>query len=191
MRTSHKAVLVLILGMVASAAWTLDTQATPNSTFAYNGKVLALRSSAIKEVSFLKIDVYEVGLYLESASTPPDSFLASVQVKALRLRFLADVKGKKLAEAWMKDLRLYCESGCDSLVAQGQPIAEKLPDIPTGQIVSYVVLPDRVDVVVGQVLIGQLEGPEASHTILAAFLGPKAPTALRAELLQPQVEFRR
>ena len=176
--------LVCSLILIVTTGWAGTVKATLNPRFDYGGKHLALYSSAIKEVSFVKVNVCEIGLYLENANTPADSILTSNQTKTFVLRFLIDVKGPKLADAWMRDLRLYCESECDSLVARGQRIADKLPDVQVGEDVTYVVFPNRVDVLVRETVLGYLQGENASLTILSAFLGRKAPPVLRSGLLK-------
>jgi hypothetical protein len=149
------------------------------------GRVLELRSLAVKEATFFEVDVYAVGLYLEDDSLLANTILSSSQTKALVVRFLREIKRKKLADSWIRDLRASCGPGCDSLLTAASDLTKKLPDVKKGQTITYVVFPDYVVVSLDGVALGTLRGPEASRAILAAVLGERAPRRLREDLLRP------
>jgi hypothetical protein len=151
----------------------------------YEGHHLVLRSASLKEATFLRVNVYWIGLYVETASAPPDSVLHSNQVKAFVFHFLRDVKSAKLQEAWIQDLTVSCESGCRSVIAQGRVLARRMPDVRASQEIAYVLLPNRVEVLVDGDSLGTLVGASAPPAILATFLGPKAPAKLRTDLIGP------
>ena len=153
----------------------------------HEGCDLALRSSSLKEATFLNVNVYWVGLYLEAAGTPADSIIKSSQVKAFVFHFLRDVKSTKLGEAWIKDLTASCETGCDSVIAQGKVLAGSMPDVRSSQKIAYVVFADQVDVLIDGVTLGSLLGTDAARAILATFLGPRAPSRMRKDLFSKQV----
>src|SRR5690349_2730823 len=52
---------------------------------------LKLNGMGLREATFLNIDVYVAGLYLETASSDPVAILQSTQVKRLVIRFVRDV----------------------------------------------------------------------------------------------------
>ena len=145
---------------------------------------LVLRSTSLRQVSIFNVDVYWVGLYLEMANAPAESVMCSNQVKAFVFHFLRDVKSDKLQESWMKDLSTSCPSDCRSVIEQGRALARRLPDIHSSQEIAYVLFPQRVEVLIDGEMLGTLVGRSATRAILATFLGPKAPSELRRDLLR-------
>jgi hypothetical protein len=184
-----------VLGALAAIAILAGTAAAdpgsgPRGPFdqniSYGGRDLVLRSASLKEVSFLKVNVYWVGLYLETVSTPADSILDSNQVKAFVFHFLRDVKSKELQEAWIQDLTLCCEFDCRPVIAQGRVLARSMPDVRSSQKVAYILFPNRVEVLVDGTALGTMVGASATRAIQATFLGPKAPLKLRKDLVGPR-----
>jgi hypothetical protein len=149
-----------------------------------DGVTLRLYGAALKEVTFLAIDVYAVGLFLEDLQTPPEEVLFSPQQKSITLTFLRDVTREKLAQAWVRDLAVFCRAPCDSLLDQAQEAAMHLPDIKKGQTVSYHLSPGRAKVYVGEKYVGEIVGDSADCVVLGAFIGERAPLKLREGLLR-------
>jgi hypothetical protein len=149
-----------------------------------DGVALGLYSSALKEVTFLAVDVYAVGLFLEDLQTPPDKVLSSRQRKSITLTFLRDVTREKLAQAWIRDLSVFCRAPCDSLLAQARAAARNLPDIDKGQTVSYHLSPGRAEIYVEDEHIGGIAGDSADRVVLGAFIGDRAARKLREALLR-------
>jgi len=145
--------------------------------------VVRFYSGAIKEATFLDVDVYAVAIYLEDGTTPSDKVLSSDQVKAVELTFLRDVRKEKLASAWVQDLKASCPDSCDALVAAASLLAEKLPDIREGDRVTYHLHRGWVDVFVNETSLGVLVDSRGSLSVLSAFVGEEAPNKLRKELL--------
>jgi len=152
-------------------------------TLSHGDSDLILRSASLKEATFLKVDVYWVGLYLEAADTPSDSLISSTQVKAFVFHFLRDVKSVKLQEAWIEDLTLSCRTGCRSVIAQGRVLARGMPDIRSSQKIAYILYSDRVEVLIDGTALGTMVGANATQAILATFLGPTAPLEMRNDLM--------
>jgi len=170
---------------VATAAPGSGPRTPFEQSLSYGGRDLVLRSASLKEVSFLKVDVYWVGLYLEAANTPADSIFDSNQVKAFVFHFLRDVSSSELQEAWIQDLTLSCESDCRPVIAQGRILARRMADVHASQEIAYVLFPDRVVVLIDGKALGTMVGASATRAILATFLGPKAPLKLRKDLIGP------
>jgi len=173
---------IWLLSGSAAADITLESRTPFAHGLSHGGSDLVLRSASLKEATILKVDVYWVGLYLETADTPPDSIIESVQVKAFVFHFLRDVKSEKLGEAWIHDLTAACESNCRSVIAQGRILARSMPDVYASQKIAYVLFADRVDVLIDGEFLGTLIGENAPRAILATFLGPQAPSDMRDDL---------
>jgi len=175
------AIWILSTGAAAHAA--TGTRSPLTQRLPHDGQDLFLQSVSLREATFLKVNVYWVGLYAEAVSTPADSILHSDQTKAFVFHFLRDVKSAKLGDAWIQDLTESCESGCGSVIAQGRVLAKRMPDIHCSQKIAYILFPDRVEILIDGVSLGTLNGADASQAVLATFLGPKAPEELRRDLV--------
>jgi hypothetical protein len=144
---------------------------------------VGLRGLAVKKVTVFKIDVYAVALYSEQVPVAGETPLASGGMAALVLEFLRDVERGKLIKSWMRDLSNNSQD--PSLLGRAAALAESLPDIKRGQRITYLVTPDRVDVLIDSAKLGSLDGRAAGDAVLAAFLGKRAPRKLREDLLRP------
>ena len=152
--------------------------------YVHQGTRFVLSATSIKETTFLKVDVYVVAHYVETPDASRDRIVTAAEPQLYVLTFLRDVDRKKLAKAWLEDLDRYCVGDCAPLRAPAREIAERLPDVRRGQRVIYAVRPDEVEFLVNGRLIGTLPGPVAARTVVAAFVGPKAPERLRRDLLR-------
>lgn len=148
----------------------------------FDGRQLRLQASAVKQMTFLKIDVYAVGLYVDESGTPRDVIDPQLR-KVVRLTFLRDVSRSQLISGWLEDLGKSCDGDCPDLLAQAERLCQSLPDIQEGQSISYGLAPSRVEVAIDGQVLGTLRGDRASPSVLAAFLGESAPPALREALL--------
>ncbi|MBU1698522.1 MAG: chalcone isomerase family protein [Candidatus Eisenbacteria bacterium] len=177
--------------VIFSLAWRGPAYAAEISGYHFDnemmveGSSLMLRSLAIKEATFFKIDVYAIGLYFAGGTLTAESILAPGGTKVLMMKFLVDVTGKKLGDSWIRDLGASCESNCDSLLTAAGKIAGNLPDIKKGQTITYIVFPSRVQILVNGSSIGFLEGANASRAVLAAIFGKRASKRLQDNLLRP------
>ena len=186
MRLIALGVLVGLWSLSGTPAVAADKSRSPlEKSFHHAGSDLVLRSVSLKEATVLRVNVYWVGLYSETASTPPDSIFYSDQIRAFVFHFVRDIKSNKLQEAWIQDLTKSCVIGCAPVLAQGRVLAGTMPDIQSSQKIAYVLFPDRVDVLVAGRVLGSLTGVDSVQAILATFLGPKAPMSLRRDLIAP------
>ena len=136
---------------------------------------LTLNGMAIKKVSIFRISVYLVGLYLEQPAHSADFILGSQQIKVAKLKFLRKVKAKKLAKGWVRDLRKSCQNNCEALLNEAIRLGDKLKQLPPVekyQTVSFIMLPQRVEVQIENKTIGYLYEPNAPMEVLSVFIGP-------------------
>jgi hypothetical protein len=184
-RTLWALAAIWLLSATAAVEAGGQSRAPFDQGLSHKGRDLTLRSTSLKEATFLKVDVYWVGLYLETAHTPSDRIINSTQVKAFVFHFLRDVKSAKLQKAWIEDLTASCLVDCESVIAQGRILARKMPDVVSNTKIAYVLFPDHVDILVDGRALGTLMGASASNAILTTFLGPEAPRKLRNDLISP------
>src|SRR5206468_927651 len=63
-------------------------------------KTLTLNGMGLREATWLKVDVYVAGLYLETRSSDPEAIIASEQTKRLVMRFVRAVDRDALLKGW-------------------------------------------------------------------------------------------
>jgi hypothetical protein len=180
------AAIGLVTGLSAAPA-TAGPTSPLKARFTYHGHQFSLRSTSLRQVTLFKVNVYWVGLYMETEETAPARTGGPRPAKAFVFHFLRDVKSDKIQKGWIEDLSECCESGCSPVIDQGKALAKRLPDVRSSQEIAYVLFDDRVDVLIDGALLGSLEGAPASRAVLATFLGPKAPWDLRRDLIGPLV----
>jgi hypothetical protein len=138
---------------------------------------LVLNGMGLRDATFLKIDVYVVGLYVEHPSSNPARLLAANDAKRLVLRFVHDVGHKDIVEAWNTGFR----NNATVPVAQLQPqIAQQnawMPSFHVGDTLTFTYVPGAgVTVEVNGVRKGTIVGDDFARSLFSIWLGPKPPT---------------
>src|SRR2546428_6400950 len=95
------AVLVLLTLSVAAQATAGDLAGvTLPDQIQVDSRTLVLNGMGLREATFLKVDVYVAGLYLETKSSDPGAIIHSDQAKRLVMKFVRAVGRKDLVKAW-------------------------------------------------------------------------------------------
>jgi len=101
MRIGGTALWLLVGVCVAgqAAAGELAGVALPDR-ITLDSKTLVLNGMGLREATWLKVDVYVAGLYLESKSSDPEAIIGSEQTKRLVMKFVRSVGRDDLRKAW-------------------------------------------------------------------------------------------
>ena len=149
------------------------------------GKVLALNGIGLREATFLKVDVYVAGLYLEHPSSDPATILGTPGLKRIVLHFVRDVSKGDIVKAWNEGF----SNNAVVPVGQLQPEIARLnawmPSFKKGDTLVLTFYPGvGVTVDVNGTRKGVLPGDDFARSLLSIWLGPKPPTAeLKRSLL--------
>jgi hypothetical protein len=177
MRTPGVAILSLAALSLAGpavagelAGVTLPDQVTVES------RTLVLNGMGLREATFLKVDVYVAGLYLEKKSSAADEIIRSDQAKRLVMKFVRAVGGKDLVKAWNEG---FGKSGGASLQALKDRIATFnlwMGDVPNGATMSFTYLPGAgVSVEVQGATKGTIPGTDFAEALFGIWLGASPP----------------
>ena len=149
------------------------------------GKPLVLNGMGLREATFLKIDVYVAGLYVERVSSSPGELLAADQAKQLVLRFVRDVDRDDIVEAWNNGFAGNATVPVATLRPQIARLNAWMPRFAEGDTLVFRYVPgDGVTVEINGARQGAIEGAEFARSLFAIWLGPKPPTSdLRRGLL--------
>src|SRR2546425_11565970 len=91
--------LVAIHVAVPAAAGELAGVTLPDQ-ITLDSKTLVLNGMGVREATWLKVDVYVAGLYLETKSSDPEAIVRSEQTKRLVMRFVRSVDRDALLKGW-------------------------------------------------------------------------------------------
>lgn len=140
------------------------------------GKTLVLNGMGIREATFLKVDVYVAGLYLEHRSANADAILGSAQVKHLMLHFVRDVSRKDIVKAWKEGFKKNAGSEGEALQPRLDRLNSMMSEMKDGQTLAFTFVPGKGTVVTidGRGL-GTVAGDDFSRVLLSIFIGPKPP----------------
>jgi hypothetical protein len=172
-------VVPLLIALLASTPALAGKKAgvTMPDQITMGGKNLTLNGMGLREATFLKIDVYVAGLYLEHVSSTPATILAANEVKVLTLRFVRDVGHGDIVDAWNSGFK----HNATVPLAQIKPAIDQLnkwmPSFDDGDTLTFVYIPGSgVTVAVNGVRKGTIAGEDFARSLFAIWLGPKPPS---------------
>jgi hypothetical protein len=137
---------------------------------------LVLNGMGLREATFLKVDVYVAGLYLEHKSSDPDEILRSDQAKRLVLKFVRAVGGKELVNAWDEGFEKSAGAALPALKDRIATFNSWMGDVPNGATLSFSCLPSMgVAVEVQGAVKGTIPGSDFARALLGIWLGGSPP----------------
>lgn len=177
---------IALLSLAATAAHA-GTKAgvTMPDTIAVGDKQLILNGMGLREATWLKIDVYVAGLYLEHVSSDASAIVASAQTMRLVLHFVRDVDRSDIVKAWNEGFAGNATVKLAAIRPQIDRLNSWMGDCADGSTLTFTYEPGKgVAVDVGTTRKGVIEGADFARSLFAIWLGPKPPTsALRKGLL--------
>lgn len=143
------------------------------------GKDLVLNGLGLREASFLKVDVYVAGLYLETGSADAQKILDSEQVKRIDMHFVyKKVEQKKIAKGWTEGLEANTGKRFDGYRASLDRLNGWMEEMVAGDTMSFTAIPgEGLEVKVKGQVKGVIEDEAFAKEFWAIWLGPKPPNA--------------
>ncbi len=140
-------------------------------------KTLTLNGMGLREATFLKVDVYVAGLYVEKVSSNPQAIVASDTVKQIVLRFVRDVDHDDIVKAWNGGFK----GNSTVPVAKLKPYIDRLnawmPNFNDGDTLTFTYVPGTgVTVDVNGKQKGLINDADFARSLFNIWLGPKPPT---------------
>ena len=174
-----------IFAVAASAAGAaeLDGVTLPD-TLAADGTELHLNGIALRTYSWVGINIYVAGLYLEHPSHDAEAILDAPEKKVLVVRFVRDVDVAHAREAWSHGFAMNCRLPCHLPPDEVARFLAAVPAMHAGDRSTLVFASGRVQISMNGRSLGTVGDPVFARAILASFIGPYPPTArLKRELL--------
>ncbi len=175
--------LLAILAGTAAAGRKAGVTMPDNITVA--DKQLVLNGMGLREATWLDIDVYVAGLYVEHVSSNPQVLINSDEVKRLVMRFVRDVDHDKIVEAWHEGFA----GNATVAVAKLKPYIDRLdswtPSFSDGDTLTFTYVPGTgVTVEYNGKVKGVINDADFARSLFSIWLGKKPPTGdLRKGLL--------
>jgi hypothetical protein len=148
------------------------------------GKKLSLNGLGLRQATFLHINVYAAGLYLEHPSHDAGEIDASAAPKHLVMIFMRDVGADKIRDAWPEGYDKNCTVGCEAGktgILKLQAITE---DMKKGERMVFDFYPDHVEATIKDSKPVNIVGKEFARNLLLCWIGKNPPNeGLRDGLL--------
>jgi len=147
-------------------------------TLTLEGKTLQLNGMGLREATFLNIDVYVAGLYLEQRSSDPKQIIDSESMKHVRLSLLRDIPKSDMSEQLEASFKRAAGKDYDKLKARFAQMAAWIPELHKGESFSITYQPGKgLTIQHGARVLGTIAGADFARTIFAIWLGDKPPNA--------------
>ena len=173
---SSALVVALTIGISGAARAGEKAGVTMPDTVQVAGKTLMLNGMGVREATFLNLDVYVAGLYLEQKSSDPSQILASPGAKRLVLHFVRDVSKGKITDAWSEGYKKNATVPREQLQPQIDRLNGMMRDFKKGDEMTFDFVPGvGVMVSVGGQVPTVLPGDDFARSTLAIWLGAKPP----------------
>lgn len=182
-RTFLTLALALALSTASGAAAELAGVTLPDQE-TVEGKTLVLNGLGLREATFLRVDVYVAGLYLEAKSADASAIIDSEGTKRLVMRFVRSVGRDDLVKAWKESFEKNApdpKGAADGLAA----LNAAMTDMKDGDTLVLTQIPGKGIVVSVNGKAGDpIPGSAFSRALWSVWLGAKPPNPeLKAGLL--------
>lgn len=146
---------------------------------------LTLNGMGLREASFLKVDVYVAGLYVETVSSDPMKLVGADEVKRLVLRFVRDVDHDDIVKAWSDGFKRNATAPLATLKPMIDQLNAWMPSFKDGDTLVFTYVPGTgVTVEINGAPRGVIDHAEFARSLFSIWLGPRPPTtALKRGLL--------
>ena len=139
------------------------------------GKTLKLNGLGLRQATFLKINAYAAGLYLENTMHDGEAIANSDQTKSIEMVFMRDVTAKQMSDAFQEGFDKNCIAGCAELKQYITKLQGLLKDMKKGDTMAYHFLTDGVEVVSRGQKSGKIGDKAFSHQLPRVWIGKNPP----------------
>jgi len=178
-RTTFLTMIPIFLGLLAAPALAgKKAGITMPDTMEVAGKTLVLNGMGLREATWLNVDVYVAGLYLEKVSSDGNAIIKSDQVKRIILRFKRKVDESDILKAWRDGFKNNATVQLSTIQPQMEKLDSWMQRFHDGDTLTFTYVPGKgVTVHIGTERKGTLEGEEFAQSLFAIWLGPKPPNS--------------
>jgi hypothetical protein len=170
-------VMVLVAVLAGSASAGRKAGVTMPDSIIVAGQRLVLNGMGLREATWLDIDVYVAGLYVQHPTSNPDALIHDDEIKTIVLQFVRDVGHDDIVKAWRDGFA----ANATVPLAQLQPYIDQLdawmPSFTDHDTLAFTYIPGQgVGVDVNGVRKGVIQNADFARSLFAVWLGRKPPT---------------
>ena len=166
--------LVMLAVSPVSAQQTVGGVTMPER-ITVDGTELTLNGMGIRQATFLRVDVYVAGLYVEEPSQSADYLIDSEQVKVMHLEFVRSVSESDMAEALEEGFQNSAEDYA-AIRGEVQQIIGWLSSFSSGDTLTFSYLPGQgVRVAVNGEFRGVTGDASFGRALIGIWLGDDPP----------------
>jgi hypothetical protein len=182
-RIASLLIALVVTSSIASAGRRAGV--TMRDTITLAGKTLVLNGMGVREATWLKVDVYVAGLYVENVSSNPAELVSSDEVKVIVLHFKRDVGRADITKAWNDGFTRNATVPLTEIRPLITRLNSWMPSFDKGDTLTFTVIPRKgVAVDINGARKGVLGDDDFARSLVSIWLGPNPPTtALKSGLL--------
>ncbi len=138
-------------------------------------KTLVLNGLGLREATFLKVDVFVGGLYLEQKTRDPNEIIGSPQTKKVMMHFVRNVDATQLRKAWKTG---FAKNAGENLAALSDRVDQLNGWMSTMRVsheMAFTFDENTVEVNVNGSTLGIISGEDFSRAMLSIWFGPEPP----------------
>jgi hypothetical protein len=167
-------VTLLVLVLPAMAAELAGVEMP--ETLEVGGKRLQLNGLGLREATWLKVDVYVAGLYLEERTADAQSVLDAETHQSIQIVFVRKVKRRSITEAWEQGFKKNAGPAVEQLQERIERLNSWMEDFAPGDTMGFHRLPGAgAQVAVRGKLAGTIEGDDFARALWSIWLGDRPP----------------
>jgi hypothetical protein len=168
------ATLLLVVAFCAPALAGTKAGVTMPDAVQVGDKQLVLNGMGVREATWLKIDVYVAGLYLEHPSSDAAKIVASDETKQLVLHFVHDADRGRIVEAWNQGFERSATVPVAQIRGQIDRLNAAMPALRKGDTLMFTYVPGQgVAVQVNGTTKTVIAGDDFARSLFSIWLGPK------------------
>lgn len=175
MRTRSIAMLALALLASAPALAASKAGVTLPDTVQVDGKSLVLNGLGLREATFLKIDVYVAGLYVEKKSSDPAALLAP-GTKQLVMHFVRSVGKADIVKSWQEGVDKNAKGQAAAVKERFDRVYAVMADVAEGDEMVLTEIPGKgvTFALKGKELV-TIPGEDFARVLWSIWLGDEPP----------------
>lgn len=168
---------IFVLALATTATAGTKAGVTMPDTIQVGDKQLTLNGMGLREATFLNVDVYVAGLYLEKVSSDPRAIISSPQSKRVVMHFVRDVDRKDIVKAWNEGFQKNSTVPYATLKPLVAQLNSWMTDMKKGQDMVFTYEPGKgLAVDVGGARKGVINNDDFARSMFAVWFGNSPPT---------------
>ncbi len=140
------------------------------------GKTLVLNGLGLREATFLRVDVYVAGLYLEEKSQDADEILGADRARRLSMQFVRAVSHEDQVKHWSEGFEKNAPKDLQALKDRIKTLGSWMTDVVSGDTMVVTYVPEKgTTIEIKGKTMGTIQGADFGRDVFALWLGPSPP----------------